>query len=163
MLLDFEGYRWVSLLPARPSVLVGLYWPITSFVSAIALQHWEASSSLLTSLRKAKCELPSGWNFPFFVYYLLFCNLSTWFTQQAYNTCNAYSTMVYFSCRGVCSQPMCYSIIMEYCPYGQLYEVLRDHREVPPQLLYSWASQIACGMNYLHANKIIHRDLKSPK
>ena len=92
-----------------------------------------------------------------------FCNLATWITQQAYNTCNAYTTMVYFSCRGVCSQPMCYSIIMEYCPYGQLYEVLRDHREVPPQLLYSWASQIACGMNYLHANKIIHRDLKSPK
>lgn len=52
---------------------------------------------------------------------------------------------------------------MEYCPYGPLYNLLRDGEEIPPIRLVSWAKQIASGMNYLHINKIIHRDLKSPK
>lgn len=52
---------------------------------------------------------------------------------------------------------------MEYCPYGPLYNLLRDGEEIPPIRLVSWAKQIASGMHYLHVNKIIHRDLKSPK
>ena len=52
---------------------------------------------------------------------------------------------------------------MEYCPYGQLYEVLRDGKEIPPALVLDWSKQICSGMNYLHSHKIIHRDLKSPK
>lgn len=52
---------------------------------------------------------------------------------------------------------------MEYCPYGPLYNLLKDGEEIPPIRLVSWAKQIASGMHYLHVNKIIHRDLKSPK
>jgi len=52
---------------------------------------------------------------------------------------------------------------MEYCPYGQLYDVLHDGKLLPPSLLCDWAKQITSGMTYLHAHKMIHRDLKSPK
>jgi len=52
---------------------------------------------------------------------------------------------------------------MEYCPNGQLYEVLRGGKEIPPAQLLVWSKQIASGMEYLHAHKVIHRDLKSPK
>lgn len=52
---------------------------------------------------------------------------------------------------------------MEYCPNGQLYDMIRDKKEIPPPLVVDWAKQIANGMNYLHSFNIIHRDLKSPK
>ncbi|XP_071822841.1 mitogen-activated protein kinase kinase kinase 13-B-like [Apostichopus japonicus] len=64
--------------------------------------------------------------------------------------------------KGVCRKAPCFCILMEYCPYGQLYEVLRDGREIPPFLMVEWSKQIARGMDYLHSRKIIHRDLKSP-
>lgn len=65
--------------------------------------------------------------------------------------------------RGVCTQsPNCYCIVMEFCPYGQLYEFLKSGQQLPPQMITEWARQIASGMNYLHSHKIIHRDLKSP-
>lgn len=65
--------------------------------------------------------------------------------------------------RGICTQAPCYCIVMEYCSQGQLYEVLRNGRQITANQLIDWARQIADGMNYLHQFKIIHRDLKSPK
>ncbi|XP_015607063.1 mitogen-activated protein kinase kinase kinase 12 isoform X2 [Cephus cinctus] len=64
--------------------------------------------------------------------------------------------------KGVCTQAPCYCIIMEFCPFGPLYDLLRAGEPVPPARLVSWSKQIAAGMTYLHAHKIIHRDLKSP-
>ena len=59
-----------------------------------------------------------------------------------------------------------YCIIMEFCPYGQLYTYLNNTNQkavLKPARMMDWSKQIANGMNYLHLNKIIHRDLKSPK
>jgi len=65
--------------------------------------------------------------------------------------------------RGVCTQsPNCYCIVMEFCPYGQLYELIKSGHQISPFMIVDWARQIASGMNYLHLHKIIHRDLKSP-
>lgn len=64
--------------------------------------------------------------------------------------------------RGVCMQHPCYCIVMEYCPYGQLYDLLKNGRQIAPNTAIDWSKQIANGMMYLHSHKIIHRDLKSP-
>lgn len=64
--------------------------------------------------------------------------------------------------KGVCTQSANYCIVMEFCPYGQLYEYLKRCEYMPPAQIIDWSHQIASGMNYLHSHKIIHRDLKSP-
>ena len=73
------------------------------------------------------------------------------------------SKYFYLLSRGICNQAPVHCIVMEFCPNGQLYEVLRNGRQITPSLLVKWSKQIADGMHYLHVHKIIHRDLKSPK
>ncbi|KAM3182954.1 hypothetical protein ACTXT7_011307 [Hymenolepis weldensis] len=55
-----------------------------------------------------------------------------------------------------------YSILMEYCPNGNLFDIIHNNTSVSIESIISWTQQIAQGMNYLHSHKVIHRDLKSP-
>ncbi|XP_030020802.2 mitogen-activated protein kinase kinase kinase 12 [Manduca sexta] len=64
--------------------------------------------------------------------------------------------------RGVCTSSPGYSVIMEYCQYGPLFEFLHSGACFAPKQIINWAKDIANGMAYLHMHKIIHRDLKSP-
>lgn len=63
---------------------------------------------------------------------------------------------------GVCNEPPYFCIIMEYCSHGSLHDHLKNGRALNPTRLSQWSQHVAEGMNYLHTNRIIHRDLKSP-
>ena len=53
-------------------------------------------------------------------------------------------------------------IITEFAPNGSLHDYLHDKKEVPsPDQSLAWAQQIASGMQHLHNNNVVHRDLKS--
>ena len=53
-------------------------------------------------------------------------------------------------------------IITELAPNGSLHEYLHVKKEKPsPDQSIGWAQQIANGMQHLHSNDIVHRDLKS--
>ncbi|KAF8770825.1 Mitogen-activated protein kinase kinase kinase like protein [Argiope bruennichi] len=65
--------------------------------------------------------------------------------------------------KGVCLEEPNLCLVMEYAKGGSLNRVLSG-RKIPPNVLVSWAIQIARGMHYLHSEaciSLIHRDLKS--
>ncbi|KAK5970272.1 hypothetical protein GCK32_008523, partial [Trichostrongylus colubriformis] len=55
---------------------------------------------------------------------------------------------------GVCTQAPCYCLVMEYCPNGQLGDILKSDRVIGWEEWCSWSRQIAEGMEYLHKNKV---------
>ncbi|CAJ0962983.1 unnamed protein product, partial [Mesorhabditis belari] len=63
---------------------------------------------------------------------------------------------------GICTQAPCFCIVMEFCSNGQLNELLKSTELTPSKRWVDMAQQVASGMEYLHRNKIVHRDLKSP-
>ncbi len=72
-------------------------------------------------------------------------------------------------CYGVLEDETHYMIVMELCERGSLMDLLkqaRDQPEVAEKL--SWpvrldiAHRIASGMALIHAESVLHRDLKSP-
>ena len=52
---------------------------------------------------------------------------------------------------------------MEYCEEGDLYRKIREKQseEIPETRVLDWTSQILISLEYLHAKKVIHRDLKT--
>lgn len=65
--------------------------------------------------------------------------------------------------KGLCRAEKYFWIIMEFCPNGTLFDLLKNQKNyVTIHRVTVWAKQIASGMHYLHSHKIIHRDLKSP-
>jgi predicted Ser/Thr protein kinase len=55
----------------------------------------------------------------------------------------------------------CYGIVMEYMPVGSLYAVLHNNKPLDWEIRHQIAIDIACGISFLHAETILHRDLKS--
>lgn len=54
-----------------------------------------------------------------------------------------------------------YCIVMEYMPKGSLFSVLRSGHPLEWNLRIKIATDIACGLAFLHQEKILHRDVKS--
>ena len=54
-------------------------------------------------------------------------------------------------------------MVMEYCSKGSLYDILhgRNKSNLTWPTKLSIALNIAKGMRYLHANNVLHRDLKT--
>lgn len=52
-------------------------------------------------------------------------------------------------------------IVLEYLPLGSLDSVITKYKaEITPEYLKAVTVDIAKGMEYLHANNMVHRDLK---
>jgi len=62
---------------------------------------------------------------------------------------------------GYCTRPK-YCIVMEYMPQGSLYNILHNlQADITWEVRLRIASDITRGLVYLHAENIVHRDIKS--
>ena len=52
------------------------------------------------------------------------------------------------------------SIIMEFVENGSLEKLMRSYGKFPEQLVATYMRQVVSGLNYLHQEGVIHRDIK---
>ena len=56
-------------------------------------------------------------------------------------------------------------IVMEYCPGGDLSQLIKSHKQTnsyfPESQIFEWMSQLLSALQYLDSNRVIHRDIKS--
>ena len=46
--------------------------------------------------------------------------------------------------------------------YGELFEIFQDDKRLPEAEVRNIARQLVKALNYLHSQKVIHRDMKPP-
>ncbi|KAJ5073982.1 ankyrin repeat-containing protein [Anaeramoeba ignava] len=63
---------------------------------------------------------------------------------------------------GSCTTEPNMALVMEYCSGGSLYSYLHSETPISDEKKLAFSLDITKGVMYLHANNIIHRDLKSP-
>ena len=61
----------------------------------------------------------------------------------------------------ICSEPNRYCIVMEYCDRGSLYHWLRTPEAMSWPERMRISVEFATGLQFLHENNVLHRDLKS--
>lgn len=52
--------------------------------------------------------------------------------------------------------------MLEFCEGGDLYDCMRRPAGTPPGFTMSIGTGIAAALAYLHKNRMMHRDIKSP-
>ena len=62
---------------------------------------------------------------------------------------------------GICIEPPSIKIVMEWCKYGSLRKMLISRKKLNWYTKYSFLLDVSSGMNHLHRNGLVHRDLKT--
>lgn len=77
------------------------------------------------------------------------------------NVCSVHACVHRLTVARDCAiQNLLFRASVSRCPAGELYEVLEDDGKLPETEVRSIARQLVKALGYLHAHRIIHRDMK---